>query len=174
VPGRPMLVDYVAVWTRGTGTTTTTTGPTTTTTVPSGGGRDAYATLQAESFDAQSGVGVEATGDTGGGQNIGWLANGDWARYDNVELGATRPVDFVARVASGAAGGVSGLIEVRIDSPTAPPIGSFAVANTGGWQSWRTIPANISGVTGTHDVYLTFTSGQPADYVNVNWFTFAH
>jgi hypothetical protein len=28
-------------------------------------------------------------------------------------------------------------------------------------------------VTGVHDVYLTFTSGQPADYVNLNWFTFA-
>ena len=53
------------------------------------------------------------------------------------------------------------------------PVGSFSVANTGGWQSWRTIPANISGVTGTHDVYLTFTSGQPSDFVNVNWFNFA-
>jgi hypothetical protein len=23
-----------------------------------------------------------------------------------------------------------------------------------------------------HTVYLTFASGQPADFVNVNWFTF--
>lgn len=44
----------------------------------------------------------------------------------------------------------------------------------GGWQSWRSIPANISAATGTHDVYLTFTSGQPADFVNLNWFTFGH
>ena len=29
-------------------------------------------------------------------------------------------------------------------------------------------------MTGTHDVYLTFTSGQPADFVNVNWFNFGH
>ncbi|WP_345150628.1 hypothetical protein [Nonomuraea rubra] len=28
-------------------------------------------------------------------------------------------------------------------------------------------------MTGTHTVYLTFSSGQPADFVNVNWFTFA-
>jgi hypothetical protein len=33
---------------------------------------------------------------------------------------------------------------------------------------------NIAGVTGVHDVYLTFTSGQPADFVNVNWFDFGH
>jgi hypothetical protein len=77
-------------------------------------------------------------------------------------------------VASGAASGVSGLVEVRLDSRSNAPIGSFAVGNTGGWQSWRTVPANISDVTGTHDVYLTFTSGQPSDFVNVNWFTFGH
>lgn len=173
VSGRPMLVDYVAVWTRNGGGTTTTTSPaTTTTTTTPGNGRDAYATIQAESFKAQSGVAVETTSDTGGGQNIGWIANGDWARFDNVDFGASRPVDFVARVASGAAGGVSGLVEVRIDSPTAAPIGSFAIANTGGWQTWRSVPGNVAAVTGRHTVYLTFTSGQPSDFVNVNWFHF--
>jgi hypothetical protein len=69
---------------------------------------------------------------------------------------------------------VSGLVEVRLDSRSNAPVGSFAVANTGGWQSWRTVPANIGPVTGTHDVYLTFTSGQPNDFVNVNWFRFGH
>jgi hypothetical protein len=31
----------------------------------------------------------------------------------------------------------------------------------------------MSTVTGTHTVYLKFVSGQPADFVNVNWFTFS-
>ena len=66
----------------------------------------------------------------------------------------------------------AGLVQVRVDSPTNPPIGSFAVANTGGWQSWRSVPGNVSAVTGRHTIYLTFTSGQPNDFVNVNWFTF--
>ena len=35
-------------------------------------------------------------------------------------------------------------------------------------------PPTSARVTGTHDVYLTFTSGQPADFVNLNWFTFGH
>ncbi len=168
VSGRAMLVDYVAVWSSGGGQTN----PPTSSPPPTGGGRDAYAIIQAESFNANNGVGVEATTDTGGGQNISHLANGDWARFDNVNFGSPGPIDFVARVASGAGGGVSGLIEVRIDSPTATPIGSFAVANTGGWQSWRSVPGNVGAVTGTHTVYLTFTSGQPADFVNVNWFQF--
>ena len=170
--GVPMLVDYVAVYTRGGSTTPPTTTPPPTTPPP--GGRNAYATIQAESFDAQSGVQVEATSDTGGGQNIGWLANGDWARYDGVNFGTSPAHQFTARVASGAGGGVSGLVEVRLDNVNSASIGSFAIGNTGGWQSWRTIPANVSAVTGTHTVFLRFTSGQPADFVNLNWFTFGH
>ncbi|MGW5051264.1 glycoside hydrolase family 16 protein [Actinokineospora sp. NPDC004072] len=169
VPGHPMVVDYVAVYTRG---GTTTTPPTTTTTTPPGDGGSAYSTIQAEAYHQQSGVEVETTTDTGGGRNIGWLANGDWALYRGIDFGSTPARQFSARVASGAGAGVSGLVEVRLDSRSNPPVGSFAVGNTGGWQSWRTIPANISAVTGVHDVYLTFTSGQPADFVNVNWFTF--
>ncbi|MDQ0957617.1 hypothetical protein QFZ66_001495 [Streptomyces sp. B4I13] len=166
-PGRPMVVDYVQVLqAAGTGGGTTT--------PPPSGSRDAYGTIQAESYDSQSGTITESTSDTGGGQNIGSLAHGDWALYKGVEFGSSAATQFRARVAGGAAGGVSGLVEVRLDSRSAAPVGSFAVADTGGWQSWRTIPANISSVTGTHDVYLTFTSGQPADFVNVNWFTFGH
>jgi beta-glucanase (GH16 family) len=155
--GVPMLVDYVAVYSSGGG---------------GGGGGGAYSTLQAEGFAEQQGVVIEPTTDVGGGQNIGYLANGDWARYAGIDFGSTPARQFYGRVASGAAGGVSGLVEVRLDSRSNAPIGSFAIANTGGWQSWRTVPANIAGTTGVHDVYLTFTSGQPADFVNLNWFTF--
>lgn len=169
--GVPMVVDYVAVWNSGTSTPspTATASPSPTT---GGSTVDAYSTIQAEAFNGQSGVVVEACSE--GGQDIGSLRNGDWARYDNVNFGSTRPLDFVARVASGAAGGISGLVEVRLDSTTNPPIGSFALANTGGWQTWTSVPGNVSAVTGVHTVYLTFTSGQPNDFVNVNWFTFRH
>lgn len=161
-PGHPMVVDYIQVLSAsGSGTTP-----------PPTGNRDAYSAIQAESFDSQSGASTESTSDSGGGQNIGSLAGGDWALYRGVNFGSTAATQFVGRVASGAASGVSGLVEVRLDSRSNAPVGSFAVGNTGGWQSWRTIPANISGVTGTHDVYLTFTSGQGSDFVNVNWFNF--
>ncbi|MFF7593466.1 glycoside hydrolase family 16 protein [Streptomyces mirabilis] len=163
-PGHPLVVDYVQVLqASGSGTTP-----------PPTGNRDAYSAIQAESYDSQSGTSTETTTDTGGGQDIGSLAGGDWALYKGVNFGSTAATQFYGRVASGAASGVSGLVEVRLDSRTSTPIGSFAVGNTGGWQSWRTVPANITGVTGTHDVYLTFTSGQSADFVNVNWFDFGH
>ncbi|MET7285318.1 glycoside hydrolase family 16 protein [Streptomyces sp. NPDC005573] len=164
-PNHPMTVDYVQVLQSSGGGGGTT---------PPPGNRDAYSPVQAESYDSQSGVGAETTTDTGGGQDVAFIANGDWALYKGVAFGSTAATQFNARVASGAAAGVSGLVEVRLDSRSNAPVGSFAVGNTGGWQSWRTVPANISSVTGTHDVYLTFSSGQPADFVNLNWFDFGH
>lgn len=161
-PGRPMLVDYVAVWSRGGGTTE-----------PPPGGGTAYRQIEAESYQQQGGAQVGSAASAAGGQYVGWLANGDWLRFSGVDFGATPGRQFTARAASGAAGGVSGLVEVRLDSRSNAPIGSFAIANTGGWESWRNVPANISPVTGVHDVYLTFTSGQPADFVNVDWLSFA-
>jgi len=164
VSGRPMVVDYVAVWTRGGGGTEE---------PPPGGGGTAYRQIEAEGFQQQGGVQVGSAASATGGQYVGWLANGDWLRYSGVDFGSTAARQFTARVASGAAGGVSGLVEVRLDSRSNAPVGSFAIGNTGGWETWRNVPANISGVTGVHDVYLTFTSGQPADFVNVDWLSFA-
>ena len=139
----------------------------------SGGGTvGAYTTIQAESYSAHNGTQTETTTDTGGGEDVGWIDNGCWLAFDNVAFGSVGANQFVARVASGAASGISGLVQVALDSPTATPVGGFSIASTGGWQSWETVPANISTVTGTHTVYLVFSSGQPADFVNVNWFTF--
>ncbi|MFC0713275.1 glycosyl hydrolase [Cellulomonas biazotea] len=135
-------------------------------------GVDATSRIQAESYNGMAGVAKEGTQDVDGGENVAWISNGDHLRFDNVSFGSTARTQFSARVASGVAGGASGLVTVRLDSLTAQPVGSFAIANTGGWQTWRTVPTNIQGVTGTHTVYLTFESGQPADFVNVNWFTF--
>nr|WP_239087661.1 carbohydrate-binding protein [Actinoplanes digitatis] len=170
--GVPMLVDYVAVYQSGGTTTPPTTSPTTppTTTPPTGSVRDAYAQIEAESYDAASAVTKETASE--GGQNVAYIGNGDWLQYNNVDFGTGGVRDFVARVASGAAANVSGLVEVRVDSRANAPIGSFALANTGGWQTWRSVPGNVSNVSGRHTVFLTFTSGQPADFVNVNWVQF--
>ena len=174
--GGQLVVDYVTVQSRaGTGGTPSpspTPSPTPSSS-PTGGGISAQSVIQAESFSAQSGAVVEPTADTGGGSDVGYLANGDWLRFDGVDFGTTPLRTFSARAASGISGGRSGLVEVRLDAVTNPVVSSFAIANTGGWQSWTTIPANIDAVTGRHDVYLTFTSGQPDDFVNLNWFTFS-
>jgi len=138
-----------------------------------GGGVSATATIQAESAASQSGTQTESTADVGGGLDVGYLSNGDWLRHDGVNFGSAGLHTFSARVASGAPAGVSGNVEVRLDSLTGPVIGSVSVGNTGGWQNWRTVPGAIATTTGTHTVYLRFTTGSGQDFTNVNWFTFS-
>src|SRR6185437_2890922 len=106
--------------------------------------------ISADCFSSSKGtIAVQAaTGDTNpsgvDGNQAAQLINGDYLEYNNVNFGAAGSTQFDARVGSGAAGGVSGLVEVVLDNPANAPVGSFAVGNTGGWTTWKTIPANIS------------------------------
>jgi hypothetical protein len=87
-----------------------------------------------------------------GGRRLGHIAAGDWAAYNNINVGGGRSLR--ARVSSGGNGGT---LQVRTGSQSGPVLGSLAVQNTGGWNSYVTITTPLSGVpTGTSDVYLTF------------------
>jgi len=147
-----------------------------------GGGKSCTTTatsdISADCFSASQGtINVTSTTDADpvgvDSNQAAQLTNGEYLKYSGVNFG-TGSTQFDARVASGAAGGVSGLVEVVLDNPANAPVGSFAVANTGGWSSWRTVPANISSVTGTHDVYLEFSSGAGGSppFVSLHWFNF--
>ena len=184
--GAAMSVGYVAVYeTSGSGaspTPTPTPTPTATST-GSGGGTSCSATatadISADCYHGSSGsISVTAaSGDTNpsgvDGNQAAQLTNGDYLEYPGVNFGSGSS-QFDARVASGAAGGVSGLVEVVLDNPSNTPVGSFAVGNTGGWGTWRTVPANISEVTGTHTVYLEFSSGASGSppFVSLHYFSF--
>ena len=122
--------------------------------------------LQAEAFSAQSGVQTENTGDTDGGKNVGFLANGDWLRYDDVTIGST----VTARIASDNAAG--GEIELRVGSPTGSLLTTIPVARTGGWQTWVTKTATVKAPAGSQKLVAVMKSAQAGDFVNINWFTF--
>jgi beta-glucosidase len=133
----------------------------------------AYTQRQAEAFSTQSGIQLEATTDTGGGQNVGWVAPGDWLAYDQIDFGSASPASVTTRVASGAT--ATGTIQYRLDSTTGPVIASVAMSSTGGWQVWTSKVTTLSGAaTGVHRVYLTFTGTAGADFTNINWFQFNH
>ena len=187
-----MLVDYVKIAYRGTGATNpappASATPSPTSTTPSGGGSasptasacapeptetssappppvnaNQTAVIEAENYAVQQGVrsvvgAVE-------------VSNGDHVAYD-LDFGPVEKRSMVARVASGVSDGSSTLVEVRLGSPTAAPIGSLAVGGTGGWDSYRDIPANIAATTGRHRVFLTFKSVGDAPAVNVDKFVF--
>ena len=121
--------------------------------------------IEAEKYSSQSGIQVENCSE--GGQDIGYIENGDYVGYNNINFGSAT-TGFMARVASGAGGGN---IEIRLDSITGTLIGTCSVAGTGGWQTWTTKACRVSGASGTHNVYLKFTGGS-GYLLNVNWFQF--
>jgi beta-glucosidase len=137
----------------------------------SGGTPNAYTQRQAENWTSQSGVMTETTTDTGGGINVGWITAGDWLSYASVNFGSTPATSATTRLASGAA--ISGTVQYRLDSTTGPIIASVPVSNTGGWQSWTSASTTLTGsATGTHTVFITFTTNGSGDVVNLNWFQF--
>ncbi|MFI7544163.1 DUF1996 domain-containing protein [Actinoplanes sp. NPDC049599] len=124
--------------------------------------------VQAEAYGAQSGARVEGTGDADGGRNVGWLASGDWLRYDGVPVTGA---DLTARIASDNT--ASGSIELHLGSRTGALLATFPVARTGGWQKWTTVKATAASVpAGKQTVFAVLKSAQRNDFVNINWFTF--
>ena len=135
--------------------------------------RSAAAQLEAESFDTQSGIGIEPCSDaTGCGQSVGYTENGDYLAWNQVHFG-DGATSVALRVASGSEGGT---IELRLEAPTGTLIGSVPVANTGGWGSWTTRTAPISGASGIQSLYVVFKGPPPetaADGIaNLNWISF--
>ena len=131
-----------------------------------------YALLQAESATELAGIQTEGTQDEGGGDNVGWITRHDHLRFDNVDFGQVPATKVRVRGASDA--GVSGRVEFRLDNRDSAPIGELSVSNTGGWQSWRTDGAVLEPVTGVHTVFVTFTTADDSEFVNINWFQFEH
>jgi Domain of unknown function (DUF1996)/Carbohydrate binding module (family 6) len=130
----------------------------------------ATATVQAESAAAQSGVVFETTGDTGGGQNAAYLANGDWLRFDGVDLGAAGALPVSARVSSAIG---TGSVELRTGSLTGPVLASFPITATGGWQNWVTLSASAAThPTGAQTVFAIMRNTGGGDFVNLNWLSF--
>ncbi|MGJ8641711.1 MAG: carbohydrate-binding protein [Opitutaceae bacterium] len=129
--------------------------------------KDAFGTVEAEDFDDQ--LGIDTQPSTEGNLNVQLIENGDWSAYFNVDFGSGAN-EFQARVASNNSGGN---IEVRLGSPAGTLVGTAIVPGTGNWQSWVTVNASISDVSGVQQVYLVYTGG--GSYLfNLNWFTFTN
>ena len=105
-------------------------------------------------------VDIEATGDAGGGFNIGWIAPGEWQEY-TIQVPVAGYYDLSARVASPETGRS---FRVLVDGSDVT--GGMTVPNTGAWQAWQTVTrARIYLDAGAHRLRcLAVTAG-----FNVNW-----
>jgi glucosylceramidase len=127
----------------------------------------ATAQIQGSSFSSESGLETEQTGDSTGEYDLGYLSQGSYAVYENVDFGASVSQVNV-RTASGGSGGTA---TFYLDNMTSSPIATVNLPVTGGWQTWMTVNASVTGATGVHTLYVVF-NGPTASISNVNWFQF--
>jgi dienelactone hydrolase len=120
--------------------------------------------IEAENFTTMSGVQTEGTGDAGGGQNVGWIDNGDWMDY-SVNVPATGAYTVSFRVASQMSGA-----QLQLRASNGSILATVNVPNTGGWQSWQTVTASVSLSAGAQT--LRIHSSSSASW-NINWWELA-
>ncbi len=111
-------------------------------------------------------VDIEATTDTGGGYNVGWMVAGEWLNY-TVNVASAGTYTLQARVASSGAGGT-----FHIEANGVNLTGTLTVPNTGAWQTWTTVSSNVSLGAGTQILRVVLDSNGPGGSVgNLNYFT---
>jgi glucosylceramidase len=127
----------------------------------------ATAQTQGSSFSSESNLETESTSDTTGEYDLGFLAQGSYAVYSNVDFGASVSQVSV-RTASAGNGGTA---TFYLDNMTSTPIATVTLPVTNGWQTWTTATAPVTGATGKHTLYVVFNGATPS-ISNVNWFQF--
>ncbi|MCA9236787.1 MAG: family 43 glycosylhydrolase [Planctomycetales bacterium] len=111
---------------------------------------DPYARVEAETFQAQSGVETEPC--DAGGLCLSSLEDGDWVKVVGVDLGAAGATTFEASVATEGCG----KIELRLANPDGPLIGTCLVESTGGGQQWQTVSCELNSAVDVKDLCLVF------------------
>ncbi len=108
-------------------------------------------------------VDIEATQDTEGAYNVGYILNGEWLEY-TVNVSATGKYDLSIRLATDGAGKT---MHAEIDGQNIT--GAITIPNTAGFQTWQTVTVpNLSLTAGNHTLRLAFD----ADYFNINYIKF--
>ncbi|MGC3960996.1 MAG: DUF5010 C-terminal domain-containing protein [Verrucomicrobiota bacterium] len=110
-------------------------------------------------FYRNGNIAIQATTDTLGGFNVGWMANGEWFEWQRVPLNGTPR--FQVRIATPNTGARVHLVINGVAQPI------VNLPNTGGWQTWTTVDLGTAGTFNNsyNTVRLVFDTGG----VNFNW-----
>jgi hypothetical protein len=122
--------------------------------------------IEAEGYSAMSGVQTEGTVDAGGGLNVGWLDTGDWMAYNDINVATAGNYTVNFRLASPNTGG-----KLELRNSAGSVLATVTVPNTGNYQIWQTVSANITLPAGAQSlrVYCAAANGG----WNINWMDFA-
>src|SRR5215211_5558283 len=116
--------------------------------------------IEAESYMSMSGVQTENTLDQGGGQNVGWIEQGDWMDYQ-VSVASPGTYTLNIRVATPNSGA-----QLQLRKADGSVLSTVNLPNTGWWQTWQTISTTITLQAGTQSIRVISTA---AAGWNINW-----
>lgn len=111
-------------------------------------------------YRAGEAVDIEATSDSGGGYNVGWIETGEWLAYNSLSIPTTGSYTIKMRVASPS--GATASVDLNAG---AIQFGNFAIPATGGWQSWTTVTKTVTINAGTYNLGVFAQTGG----WNFNW-----
>ncbi len=127
----------------------------------------AFEPIEAERFDAQEGVQTEDSEGCSGGQNIGFVENGDYIMFRKVDFGGIAH-SFTANLSGNAAA-----IELYLDGLNSTPAAKLNFSGTSGFSDYQEVTWGIQPIDGQHNVYLKFTGGE-GYLLNLDSFVFGH
>ncbi|MCT2591725.1 ThuA domain-containing protein [Streptomyces sp. N2-109] len=111
---------------------------------------------QAEYHDDQSGTRIVAQAGAENGERIGDISDGDWIAFDPMSVEGVEEVSY--QLSSPYGGGA---VELRADAPDGQLLATTPVPDTGGWDNYQQSAAvPVEALSGTHKLYLVFTTGQ--------------
>ena len=110
--------------------------------------------------NANVNVDIEATSDSGGGCNVGWIAQGEWLAFNGLNVPSTGSYTIRLRVASPS--GATASVDLNAGSIQ---LGNFTIPATGGWQNWTTVSRTVTLNAGTYNLGVF---AQTAGW-NFNW-----
>jgi hypothetical protein len=120
------------------------------------------ARIEAEAYSSMKGILLEATSDTSGTANVGYIDANDWLEY-NIEV----PYDSVFKFDIRYAGTSTGTLDVLLNGTK---ISNFSLASTGGWQSWKSISSTLPLTAGKQKLRLLAKKSG----FNLNWIRLYH
>jgi arabinoxylan arabinofuranohydrolase len=108
-----------------------------------------------------------------GGMVVHAIDDGDYILVKNVDFGPQGAAIFAANVFSAdrTETSLASTIELRLDSPDGPLIGTLPVASTGG--TWKQITAPVTGAQGIRNLYFVFKGDPHGDLFKFDTWQFS-
>ena len=122
--------------------------------------------VEAEAYDSQDGMTTTTTSDSSGGQELGYLDEGDYALY-SVSVAQSGTYNIKSRIATNYNDATFSLT-LEDESGLIYKLAEVAPTSTGGWTSWNTITQEAVLPKGNFTLKMTSTNSA----VNINWYDF--